>query len=140
MNLLKVREGIEKLHPTKPVLLVAVSKRQSIAAIREAYELGHRDFGENYVQELLEKARSDGELARECPEIRWHFIGTLQSNKIPLLIKGTPNLKSIQSIDTLAKLEGCLKYIIAGNLPQIDLFIQVPKCIAVIFIFIFRLI
>jgi PLP dependent protein len=123
INLLQVRENIEKAGgpSSSPVLLVAVSKKQPIEAIREAYALGQRDFGENYVQELLEKAKADGELARQCPEIRWHFIGTLQSNKIAALIRGVPNLKSIQSIDSLGKLEMCMK--LAPR--QVDLFIQV---------------
>lgn len=59
------------------VTLVAVSKKHPAAAIREAYAAGQRDFGENYVQELVAKA---AELA-DCAEIRWHLIGHLQSNK-----------------------------------------------------------
>jgi len=58
------------------VHLLAVSKRHSIDKIREAYELGQRIFGENYVQELLEKHEQLKDLA-----ISWHFIGPLQSNK-----------------------------------------------------------
>ena len=59
------------------VLLVAVTKKFPAAAVREAYELGLRDFGENYVQEFEAKR---AELAG-CPEARYHFIGHLQSNK-----------------------------------------------------------
>jgi pyridoxal phosphate enzyme (YggS family) len=59
------------------VTLVAVSKLKPASAIREAYAAGQRDFGENYAQELSEKAT---ELA-DLPDIRWHFIGHLQSNK-----------------------------------------------------------
>jgi len=58
------------------VQLLAVSKRHSIDAIREAYEAGQTTFGENYVQELLEKAGQLSDL-----NIKWHFIGPLQSNK-----------------------------------------------------------
>jgi pyridoxal phosphate enzyme (YggS family) len=58
------------------VRLGAVSKTKPAAAIREAYAAGQRDFGENYAQELDEKARSLADL----PEVRWHFIGHLQSN------------------------------------------------------------
>lgn len=59
------------------VTLVAVSKTKRASAIREAYGAGQRDFGENYAQELAEKAE---ELA-DLPDLRWHFIGHLQSNK-----------------------------------------------------------
>jgi len=64
------------------VQLVAVSKFQSNDAIMAAYEAGQRVFGENYVQELVGKAPA-------LPaDIRWHFIGTLQSNKAKGLIAG----------------------------------------------------
>jgi PLP dependent protein len=59
------------------VSLVAVSKTQPADAVREAYAAGQRDFGENYVQELLQKA----EQLRDLPELRWHLIGHLQRNK-----------------------------------------------------------
>lgn len=59
------------------VTLVAVSKRQPGSAIREAYALGLRDFGENYAQELRDKA---AELA-DLEGLRWHAIGPLQTNK-----------------------------------------------------------
>ncbi|HLT31207.1 MAG TPA: YggS family pyridoxal phosphate-dependent enzyme [Myxococcaceae bacterium] len=59
------------------VTLIAVSKRQPAAAIREAYALGVRDFGENYAQELRDKA---AELA-DLTDLRWHAIGPLQTNK-----------------------------------------------------------
>ena len=59
------------------VRLVAVSKTKPASAIREAYAAGQRDFGENYAQELEEKAAELVELV----DLRWHFIGHLQSNK-----------------------------------------------------------
>lgn len=59
------------------ITLVAVSKRQSAEAVREAYATGLRDFGENYVQELLGKAAALADLA----DLRWHLIGHLQRNK-----------------------------------------------------------
>ena len=58
------------------VQLLAVSKRHSIEAIQEAYDAGQTAFGENYVQELVEKAEALHKLT-----IEWHFIGPLQSNK-----------------------------------------------------------
>ena len=58
------------------VTLVAVSKIKTQADIMQLYDLGQRDFGENYVQELMEKYEA---LPKD---IRWHFIGHLQSNKV----------------------------------------------------------
>lgn len=63
------------------IRLVAVSKTKPVEAIREAYEAGQRDFGENYAQELAEKAAALADLRG----IRWHFIGHLQSNKAKLV-------------------------------------------------------
>jgi pyridoxal phosphate enzyme (YggS family) len=60
------------------VALVAVSKTQPASAVREAYDAGQRMFGENYVQELVSKAKDLG--PRE--DVRWHFIGHLQRNKV----------------------------------------------------------
>lgn len=59
------------------VKLVAVSKTKPASAVREAYEAGQRDFGENYAQELVDKAAQLADLV----DLRWHFIGHLQSNK-----------------------------------------------------------
>jgi PLP dependent protein len=64
------------------VLLLAVSKTKPVQAIAEAYEAGQRDFGENYAQELARKARQLAHL----PDIRWHHIGHVQSNKIRELV------------------------------------------------------
>ena len=63
--------------PAATVRLIAVSKAKRESAIRAAYAAGQRDFGENYVQELVEKSAALSDLA----EIRWHFIGKLQRNK-----------------------------------------------------------
>src|SRR5215475_12181691 len=59
------------------IRLLAVSKEQPVAAIRAAYEIGQRAFGENYVQEAAAKAAALSDL----PDIEWHLIGPLQSNK-----------------------------------------------------------
>ena len=61
---------------SEDVQLLAVSKRHSAEAITEAYAVGQRAFGENYVQEMIEKSQQLAEL-----DIEWHFIGPLQSNK-----------------------------------------------------------
>jgi pyridoxal phosphate enzyme (YggS family) len=85
------------------VMLVAVSKTKPFEAIKELYDLGHRDFGENYVQELEEKQK-------QLPgDIRWHFIGHLQSNKVKYivpfvyLIHGIDSFKLLKEVDKQAK-------------------------------------
>ena len=84
--------------------LIAVSKTFPASDVETLYNLGHRDFGENKVQDLIQKAT---ELKETCPEIRWHFIGSLQTNKINQLLK-TPNLVAIHSIDRMGLLEKVL--------------------------------
>lgn len=85
--------------------MIAVSKLKPIELVLEAYEAGQRDFGENYIQELLEKSNHPTVLER-CPEIRWHFIGHLQSNKSKKL-NSIPRLASVQTIDS-TKLAGLI--------------------------------
>ncbi|KAL7715865.1 Pyridoxal phosphate homeostasis protein [Entamoeba marina] len=75
--------------------LVAVSKTKPKELIEDLYNTHHHIvFGENYIQELHEKAEA---LKDTCPDIKWHFIGRIQSNKIKLLCS-TPNLTMIQTI------------------------------------------
>lgn len=83
----------------KNVRLVAVSKTKPVADIFELYKLGHREFGENYVQELAEKHLL-------LPhDIKWHFIGHLQSNKVKYiapfvhLIHGVDSFKLLKEIN-----------------------------------------
>ena len=76
--------------------LVAVSKTKPKEMLIEAYQAGQRDFGENYVQELVEKSH-DQEMLSTCPEIRWHFIGNCQTNKVKALLS-CPNLTLIETI------------------------------------------
>jgi pyridoxal phosphate enzyme (YggS family) len=100
-----VRENLEKILAGLPpqVLLVAVSKTKPREMIMDAYEAGQRDFGENYVQELTDKHE-------QLPkDIRWHFIGHLQSNKVKYiapfvhLIHGVDSLKLLQEINKQAE-------------------------------------
>lgn len=67
--------------PMNSVTLIAVSKKQPVEAIRLAHAAGCRDFGENYAQELIDKALALGDL-----ELRLHHIGHLQSNKVKALV------------------------------------------------------
>src|SRR4051812_2898528 len=102
---MSIKERIEEIRRTLPpqVTLIAVSKTKPLEMIREAYDAGQRDFGENYVQELVDKH------AQLPADIRWHFIGHLQSNKVRFiapfvhLIHGVDSLKLLQEIDKQGK-------------------------------------
>ena len=85
----------------KPPLLVAVSKTQPAAAVRAAYALGQRDFGENYVQELVQKATALADLEG----LRWHVIGHLQRNKVKHVVEHAQAVHSVDSLALLAELE-----------------------------------
>ena len=84
------------------VLLIAVSKTHGEDRIREAYAAGQRHFGENYAQEFAAKA----EALSDLPDIVWHFIGHLQSNKAKLVAKHVHVVHTVDRIelaDELAK-------------------------------------
>lgn len=96
------------------ITLIAVSKRQSVESIRAAYEAGQRHFGENYVQELVEKAEQLGDLR----DIRWHFIGHLQSNKarfITGLVERVHTISSVSLAVELGKRMGQKRRTMAGS-------------------------
>lgn len=82
---------IHKTLAQKNVQLIAVSKTKPNEDIVELYELGQRDFGENYVQELVDKAAS------LAGDIRWHFIGHLQTNKVKFI---APFVHLIHGVDS----------------------------------------
>lgn len=77
--------------------LVAVGKLHSSESIVAAYEAGQRHFGENYVNELLEKA-TNPLILEKCEDIKWHFIGNLQRNKVNKILTA-PNLHVIETVD-----------------------------------------
>lgn len=99
----------------KNITLVAVSKTKPIEAIKELYDLGHRDFGENYVQELLEKKE------KLPQDIHWHFIGHLQTNKVKYI---APFVHLIHGIDSFKLLKEVNKQA-AKNNRTIDVLLQV---------------
>lgn len=100
-----IKKNLEELKNTLPktVSLVAVSKTKPNEAILEAYETGHRVFGENKVQEMTRKWET---LPKD---IEWHMIGHLQRNKVKYmaeyvsLIHGVDSLRLLQEIDKQAK-------------------------------------
>src|SRR5580693_7237018 len=105
---------IEELN-AKNVQLIAVSKTKPAADIKELYDLGQRDFGENYVQELVDKQP-------QLPsDIRWHFIGHLQSNKVKFII---PFVHLIHGVDSFKLLKEINKQAVKNN-RMIDCLLQV---------------
>jgi PLP dependent protein len=98
-NLALVRAGMDRAaaragRRAEEITLIAVSKMQSAAQIRELYEAGARHFGENRVQEWESKQAS-----LEDPDARWHMIGHLQSNKVARAVR---LFHTIDSVDTSA--------------------------------------
>lgn len=93
-----IAEKIAEIRSTLPshVTLVCVTKFHPIAALQQAYDAGERDFGESRVQELLAKHDAMPK------DIRWHFIGHLQTNKVRQII---PFIHLIHSVDSLHLLE-----------------------------------
>eukprot|EP01024_Parvocaulis_polyphysoides_P013319 TRINITY_DN15210_c0_g1_i1.p1 TRINITY_DN15210_c0_g1~~TRINITY_DN15210_c0_g1_i1.p1 ORF type:complete len:284 (-),score=44.28 TRINITY_DN15210_c0_g1_i1:473-1324(-) len=99
--------------------LVAVSKTKPTSLIQEAYDAGHRCFGENYPQELMEKAP-------QLPQdIQWHFIGHLQSNKAKKLIEQVPNLAMIETIDNDKLAKKLDAAVLAAKREKLNVLIQV---------------
>ena len=82
----------------KGIKLVAVSKTKPVSDIEELYGLGQRDFGENYVQELSEKQ------AQLPADIRWHYIGHLQSNKVKYIAPFIDLIHAVDSYKLLAEI------------------------------------
>lgn len=93
-NLAHIRQQIADCHPTQEVTLLAVSKTKPFADILKAYHAGQRQFGENYVQEGVEKIQ----LAQQqnLNNITWHLIGPLQSNKTRIVAE---HFDWVQTID-----------------------------------------
>ncbi|THG03930.1 hypothetical protein TEA_008805 [Camellia sinensis var. sinensis] len=103
----RVRQAAERSgRIADDVRVVAVSKTKPISLIRQVYDSGHRCFGENYVQEIIEKAPRvlslSLSLCLELPEdIEWHFVGHLQSNKVKSLLVAVPNLAMVEGVDNV---------------------------------------
>jgi pyridoxal phosphate enzyme (YggS family) len=100
------------------IRLIAVSKLKPAAAIREAYEAGQRDFGENYAQELAAKAEELVDLV----DLRWHFIGHLQSNKARFVAKVAHFVHTIDG-PTLARELG--KRVAKEGRPRLPVLVEV---------------
>lgn len=82
------------------ISIVGVSKKKSLEDILDLYNLGLRDFGENYAQELSEKS-----LALDSEKIRWHFMGPIQTNKISLIVKNSFLVHSVDREKVVRKMD-----------------------------------
>jgi len=100
-NLINIKNSIPQ-----DVLLVAVSKTKPIEAIQEAYETGHRNFGENKVQELADK------FDHLPKDIKWHMIGHLQRNKVKFI---APFIHLIHGVDSFKLLKEINKQALKNN-------------------------
>jgi len=96
-----IKQNIEELKSRIPedVKLLAVSKTKPLEELEEAYLAGMRDFGENKVQELVKKSENFHD------DVKWHFIGQLQSNKVKYLVDKVYLIHSLGSISLLNEIE-----------------------------------
>ena len=109
-------ERLQQIQQSLPahVTLIAVCKRQPLEKVREAYALGLRDFGENTAQGLQEKAEALRDL-----QIRWHFIGHLQRNKVNVVLRYA---HVVHTIDRFELMEALRK---RAPRQGLDVFVQV---------------
>lgn len=112
----KVRKACERAgRDPKEVTLIAVSKTKPIEMVQEAYDAGKRDFGENKAQEMKQKYEVMPK------DIRWHFIGHLQTNKIKYLLGRTCLIHSVDSLHLAQAIEAeCVK-----RNQEVDILIEV---------------
>lgn len=119
-NIQEVRKNIKEAceragRVPEEVQLIAVSKTKPIEMLQEAYHTGVREFGENYVQELVDK------IEVLPPDIHWHMIGHLQRNKVKYIVG---KVKLIHSVDSFRLAEEINKEALKKNV-QADILIEV---------------
>lgn len=110
-NISKVRKNMEEAcrvsgRNPEEVSLIAVSKTKPVSMLQEAYDAGCRDFGENKVQEIMDK------IDRLPSDIRWHMIGHLQTNKVKYIVG---KVFLIHSVDSLHLAEAISKEAVKQN-------------------------
>ena len=115
-NIEKIKERIETSakragRNADDITLVAVSKTFPVEYVEEAYNAGIRDFGENYIQEAVEKIDST-----DIP-VRWHFMGHLQSNKARIAVRYFPIIHSVDSKKLLKRINRIAKEV--GKVPEV---------------------
>ncbi|CAO3638515.1 unnamed protein product [Mucor hiemalis] len=118
-SLTQIREEVEKLRGNNPARLVAVSKYKPAEDIEYATKTGQTHFGENYVQELVEKSQ------KLPSNIDWHFIGHLQTNKCKA-VAGIPNLFVVETLDSAKKADALNKACISvSRQNKLKVYVQV---------------
>jgi pyridoxal phosphate enzyme (YggS family) len=122
-NLRRVRENIAKAcrrvgRPTDSVRLLGATKTKPPTVLRWAYEAGLKLFGENRVQEFLKK----WEELRDLPDIEWHFIGRLQSNKVKYIID---KVRLIHSVDRPSLVDELQKRATKRGIKEVDVLLEV---------------
>lgn len=96
----KIRQACQKSgRREEDVTLISVSKTKPVEVLREAYEAGSRDFGENRVQEIMEKY---GQMPED---VRWHMIGHLQKNKVRQVIDKAVLIHSVDTVELAEQIE-----------------------------------
>jgi pyridoxal phosphate enzyme (YggS family) len=119
-NIIAVNENINKAcnaagRSRDEVTLIAVSKTKPVEMLMEAYEAGVRDFGENYIQELVDK------IPQLPSDVRWHMIGHLQRNKVKYIID---KVSMIHSVDSLRLAEEISAQAMKKNV-EVDILVEV---------------
>ncbi len=104
-NMTSIKDAFSQIHTQIKAInpdarILAVSKKQSVSKIREAYDCGQRHFGENYLQEALPKIADLGALT----DIQWHFIGPIQSNKCKAIAEHFDWIQSLDRLEIAEKL------------------------------------
>ncbi|ODV93996.1 hypothetical protein PACTADRAFT_51734 [Pachysolen tannophilus NRRL Y-2460] len=117
--LLRIEKCSTAISREKTPRLVCVSKLKPASDIMALYRKGFRHFGENYVQELIEKSKI---LPKD---IKWHFIGGLQTNKCKDLAKKIENLYAVETIDSIKKAHKLNEQRSGTDYPIINIYIQV---------------
>eukprot|EP00834_Sanchytrium_tribonematis_P001897 NODE_50_length_31184_cov_0.705099.p18 type:complete len:219 gc:universal NODE_50_length_31184_cov_0.705099:11761-12417(+) len=118
MTLVQNFRNVQQIVAKKGKTLIAVSKKKPFQDIKIIYDEGHRDFGENYIQELVEKAK------KLPKDINWHFIGHLQSNKCKIINDLISDGYKI-IIHTIDSLKLAKKLNLALQDKTIDIFVQI---------------
>ena len=115
-NLAKVQNRIHAVDENKQVTLIAVSKTKPISDLQQAIDAGQQHFGENYLQEALEKIN-----ALKGQNLIWHFIGPIQSNKTKQIAQ---NFDWVHSVDRL-KIAKRLNEQRPKNLKKLNVLLQI---------------
>lgn len=118
-NLDKIVKQIQQYQTDQTVSLLAVSKTKPFSDILEAYQVGQRQFGENYVQEGVDKIQQAQQ--QNLTDITWHLIGPLQSNKTRIVAE---HFDWVQTIDRY-KIAERLNHQRPANLPPLQILIQI---------------